>query len=140
MAIEGLTACADAYLTPHIHRYISGFASGFKEGLKNLNVLFMQSDGGLTPVDQFSGCRSILSGPAGGVVGYAYTTRADLSDGAPIIGFDMGGTSTDVSRFSGDFEHTFESTTADITIQTPQLGSIDCPLTTTAPLIPLLMS
>ena len=82
----------------------------------------MQSDGGLTPVHKFSGCRSILSGPAGGVVGYSYTTQSDLNDGTPIIGFDMGGTSTDVSRFSTEFEHTFETTTAGITIQTPQLG------------------
>lgn len=119
---KGQTCCADAYLTPHIQRYISGFASGFKEGLDNSKILFMQSDGGLTPVQKFTGCRSILSGPAGGVVGYSYTTRNDLNDGMPIIGFDMGGTSTDVSRFSDNFEHTFETTTAGITIQTPQLG------------------
>ncbi|CAG2174014.1 unnamed protein product, partial [Oppiella nova] len=118
---RGLTACADAYLTPHIKKYINGFSSGFKNGLNNLNVLFMQSDGGLTPVNKFSGCRSILSGPAGGVVGYSNTTYMDLNDNSPIIGFDMGGTSTDVSRYSTAFEHTFESTTAGITIQTPQL-------------------
>jgi 5-oxoprolinase (ATP-hydrolysing) len=82
----------------------------------------MQSDGGLAPVSDFSGCKSILSGPAGGVVGYSFTTCKDLNDGTPIIGFDMGGTSTDVSRFSNTFEHTFENTTAGVTIQTPQLG------------------
>ncbi|CAG2102314.1 unnamed protein product [Medioppia subpectinata] len=118
---RGLTACADAYLTPHIKKYINGFSSGFTNGLEKLNVLFMQSDGGLTPVNKFSGCRSILSGPAGGVVGYSTTTYQDLNDGLPIIGFDMGGTSTDVSRYSTGFEHTFETTTAGITIQTPQL-------------------
>ncbi|XP_065215199.1 5-oxoprolinase isoform X2 [Planococcus citri] len=77
----------------------------------------MQSDGGLTPKDGFNGSRAILSGPAGGVVGYAKTSFS----GTPVIGFDMGGTSTDVSRFDGDYPHVFESTTAGITIQAPQL-------------------
>lgn len=71
----------------------------------------MQSDGGLTPVAQFNGCRAILSGPAGGVVGYA-TTAYSAEDGRGVIGFDMGGTSTDVSRYAGSYEHLFESTTA----------------------------
>ena len=84
-------------------------------------MLFMQSDGGLTPMDQFSGSRAILSGPAGGVVGYARTLYGPISDGLPVIGFDMGGTSTDVSRYDGRWEHVFESTTAGITIQAPQL-------------------
>ncbi|XP_054168710.1 5-oxoprolinase-like [Oppia nitens] len=118
---RGLTACADAYLTPHIKDYIKGFSSGFRNGLQDLNVLFMQSDGGLASVNKFSGCRSILSGPAGGVVGFAHTTYDDLGNDLPIIGFDMGGTSTDVSRYSNAFEHTFETKTAGITIQTPQL-------------------
>jgi 5-oxoprolinase (ATP-hydrolysing) len=78
----------------------------------------MQSDGGLTPMDSFFGNRAILSGPAGGVVGYAMTS---YSAGGAVIGFDMGGTSTDVSRFAGTYEHVFESTTAGITIQSPQL-------------------
>ena len=55
----------DAYLTPAIKRYLEGFASGFKDDLKGVNVLFMQSDGGLTPMDCFNGSRAILSGPAG---------------------------------------------------------------------------
>lgn len=67
---RGYTACADAYLTPSIQRYIKGFSSGFDENLKHLPVLFMQSDGGLASVDRFSGFKAILSGPAGGVVGY----------------------------------------------------------------------
>ena len=77
----------------------------------------MQSDGGLTAADHFQGSNAILSGPAGGVVGYALTT--DL--GKPVIGFDMGGTSTDVSRYGGDWEHTHESETAGVRIQAPQL-------------------
>lgn len=66
---RGYTTCVDAYLTPHIHRYIHGFASGFKLGLNKLNVLFMQSDGGLAPANSFTGCKAILSGPSSGVVG-----------------------------------------------------------------------
>ncbi|XP_070160047.1 5-oxoprolinase isoform X2 [Polyergus mexicanus] len=92
----------------------------FKDNLKNVNVLFMQSDGGLTPMDSFNGSRAILSGPAGGVVGYAMTTYGKETN-LPVIGFDMGGTSTDVSRYGGSYEHVYESTTAGIAIQAPQL-------------------
>ena len=82
----------------------------------------MQSDGGLVNVNGLSGLRAILSGPAGGLVGYAKTTydSEDANDTA-VIGFDMGGTSTDVSRYAGRYEHVFETTTAGITIQSPQL-------------------
>ncbi|XP_076046275.1 5-oxoprolinase isoform X2 [Oratosquilla oratoria] len=80
----------------------------------------MQSDGGLTQMDSFIGSRAILSGPAGGVVGYAMTTYKQFNK-EPVIGFDMGGTSTDVSRFAGTYEHVFESTTAGVSIQAPQL-------------------
>lgn len=80
----------------------------------------MQSDGGLTSWSTFSGLKAILSGPAGGVVGYAKTSYDNASD-TPILGFDMGGTSTDVSRYSGHLEHIFETTTAEVTIQSPQL-------------------
>ncbi|KAJ5338778.1 hypothetical protein N7452_005506 [Penicillium brevicompactum] len=126
------SACADAYLTPAIKKYISGFQSGFEGGLgsesvkqqtgaKGARCEFMQSDGGLVDVDQFSGLRAILSGPAGGVVGYALTSYDPVSK-IPVIGFDMGGTSTDVSRYgSGRYEHVFETTTAGVTIQSPQL-------------------
>lgn len=126
------SACADAYLTPTIKKYISGFQAGFEGGLGSESVKrqegargarceFMQSDGGLVDVDQFSGLRAILSGPAGGVVGYALTSY-DSESKIPIIGFDMGGTSTDVSRYgSGHYEHVFETTTAGVTIQSPQL-------------------
>lgn len=116
---RGFTACVDAYLTPCIKDYISSFVCGFKDNIKDVSVLFMQSDGGLTPMKMFSGSRSILSGPAGGVVGYAKTSYG--ADQVPVIGFDMGGTSTDVSRYDGHFDHTFETTTAGVTIQAPQL-------------------
>jgi 5-oxoprolinase (ATP-hydrolysing) len=126
------SACADAYLTPAIKKYIAGFQAGFEGGLGTESVKkesgdrgarceFMQSDGGLVDVDQFSGLRAILSGPAGGVVGYALTSY-DAETKTPVIGFDMGGTSTDVSRYgSGRYEHVFETTTAGVTIQSPQL-------------------
>ncbi len=126
------SACADAYLTPAIKEYIAGFQAGFEGGLgtesvkkesgtKGARCEFMQSDGGLVDVDLFSGLRAILSGPAGGVVGYALTSY-DPKTKTPIIGFDMGGTSTDVSRYgSGRYEHVFETTTAGVTIQSPQL-------------------
>ncbi|KAF9354038.1 hypothetical protein BGX26_008191 [Mortierella sp. AD094] len=118
---RGTSATADAYLTPCIRTYVDGFISGFDENLvKNVSLQFMQSDGGLTPVNQFSGLRAILSGPAGGVVGYGMTAF-DSKHGVPVIGFDMGGTSTDVSRFSGKYEHVFETTTAGVTVQAPQL-------------------
>ncbi|XP_011879574.1 PREDICTED: 5-oxoprolinase [Vollenhovia emeryi] len=120
MVPRGLTACADAYLTPHIKNYVQAFSQGFKDNLKGVNVLFMQSDGGLTPMNFFNGSRAILSGPAGGVVGYSMTTYGKETD-LPVIGFDMGGTSTDVSRYGGSYEHVYESTTAGIAIQAPQL-------------------
>ena len=126
------SACADAYLTPAIKKYISGFTAGFEGGLGTASMKtkqgdsgtrceFMQSDGGLVDVDIFSGLRAILSGPAGGVVGYALTSY-DPETSIPVIGFDMGGTSTDVSRYgSGRYDHVFETTTAGVTIQSPQL-------------------
>lgn len=117
---RGHTACADAYLTPAIRRYVQGFCRGFQGQLKDVQVLFMRSDGGLAPMDSFNGSRAVLSGPAGGVVGYSATTyRAE--GGQPVIGFDMGGTSTDVSRYAGEFEHVFEASTAGVTLQAPQL-------------------
>lgn len=116
---RGFTACAEAYLTPHVDRYLSSFKSGFVDELRGVDVLFMQSDGGLTEMGRFRGARAILSGPAGGVVGYAVT--GSRSTDQPLIGFDMGGTSTDVSRFAGTYEHVVEATTAGVTIQAPQL-------------------
>ncbi|KAK4947980.1 hypothetical protein LTR10_013033 [Elasticomyces elasticus] len=123
LVTRGLNATADAYLTPVTARYIEGFRHGFKGALEGENAVrcdFMTSDGGLASWQKFSGAKAILSGPAGGYVGFARTSYDD-SDGCPVIGFDMGGTSTDVSRYAGQFEHIFESTTAGITLKTPQL-------------------
>lgn len=126
------SVCADAYLTPAIKKYIDGFQKGFEGGLGTKSVKqesgnrgarceFMQSDGGLVDVEKFTGLKAILSGPAGGVVGYAITSY-DPETRIPVIGFDMGGTSTDVSRYGeGRYDHTFETTTAGVTIQSPQL-------------------
>ncbi|EED95002.1 5-oxoprolinase [Thalassiosira pseudonana CCMP1335] len=124
---RGHTACAAAYLTPKITQYLAGFTKGFDSGLlTNVRLDFMKSDGGLTPMNDFGGHQAILSGPAGGVVGYAKTSyRPGTEEGAekplPVIGFDMGGTSTDVSRYDGTLEHVFETTTAGVSIQAPQL-------------------
>ncbi|KAM5351721.1 hypothetical protein ACJ41O_004444 [Fusarium nematophilum] len=119
---RGMSATADAYLTPTIKKYIDSVSSNFSGGLGSAGSRceFMQSDGGLIDFRKFSGLKSILSGPAGGVVGYAQTTW-DEEEKKPVIGFDMGGTSTDCSRFSGTYEHVFETTTAGISVQSPQL-------------------
>lgn len=117
---RGLTASVDAYLTPVIKEYLSGFISRFDEGRGNMNVLFMQSDGGLAPENRFSGHKAVLSGPAGGVVGYSQTLFG-LETEKPLIGFDMGGTSTDVSRYAGSFEQVLETQIAGSIIQAPQL-------------------
>lgn len=122
MVSRGNSATADAYLSPLIRRYVENFGSGFKGGLNAVagKLLFMQSDGGLCLWQKFSGLRAILSGPAGGVIGFARSCY-DPDDKMPVIGFDMGGTSTDVSRFSGTYDHVFETETAEVTLQTPQL-------------------
>lgn len=117
---RGHTTSAAAYLTPKITTYLSNFQRGFDEGLSNVPLQFMKSDGGLAPVNDFGGHQAILSGPAGGVVGYAKTTY-NAATKTPVIGFDMGGTSTDVSRFDGHLEHVFETVTAGVAIQAPQL-------------------
>lgn len=81
------SSTADAYLTPELKRYLAGFKRSFVN-LDRGVVAFMQSDGGLVDVDGFSGLKAVLSGPAGGVVGYAKTCF-DEEDGTPVIGFDM---------------------------------------------------
>ncbi|KAJ3717870.1 5-oxoprolinase [Lentinula raphanica] len=125
MVPRGVSSTADAYLTPILRDYLDGFFSGFDEKLKDgrlksPRVEFMGSDGGLVDYQWFSGLKSILSGPAGGVVGYALTSW-DEKRKRPIIGLDVGGTSTDVSRFDGRYEVVYETTTAGVTIQSPQL-------------------
>lgn len=121
---RGYSATADAYLTPLTKAYVDDFRKGFVGDLDDahggVRCEFMQSDGGLVDWRGFSGLKAILSGPAGGVIGMSRTCF-DAERKIPIIGFDMGGTSTDVSRYAGSLEHTFESVTAGITIQSPQL-------------------
>lgn len=118
MVDRGQTCCVDAYLTPGIQDYLEGFRSRFKGGEPEL--FFMQSDGGLVRADSFKGSQAILSGPAAGVVGYAMTTfHGDFSK--PVIGFDMGGTSTDVSRFDGEYEWVHETETGGVHLMIPQL-------------------
>eukprot|EP00330_Aristerostoma_sp_ATCC50986_P007417 CAMPEP_0114580456 /NCGR_PEP_ID=MMETSP0125-20121206/4737_1 /TAXON_ID=485358 ORGANISM="Aristerostoma sp., Strain ATCC 50986" /NCGR_SAMPLE_ID=MMETSP0125 /ASSEMBLY_ACC=CAM_ASM_000245 /LENGTH=194 /DNA_ID=CAMNT_0001772027 /DNA_START=666 /DNA_END=1250 /DNA_ORIENTATION=- len=121
---RGQTTCVDAYLNPKIDDYIRSFASGFDKGIEDkVNLFFMQSDGGLADAKSFTGVRAILSGPAGGIVGYSYATYFHKlnKNKKPVIGFDMGGTSTDVSKFDGDFEHIFETKIAGFQITAPQL-------------------
>lgn len=115
------SSVADAYLTPVIKKYLESIQAGLVN-TENTNIQFMQSDGGLVEGHRFSGLKSILSGPAGGVVGYSRTCYNESNE-IPLIGFDMGGTSTDVSRFGeGKLEHVFETTTAGIVVQSPQLN------------------
>ncbi len=108
------TTCLDAYLNPHLQNYLQLFREVLSG--QDANLFVMQSDGGLIDADSFTGSRAILSGPAGGVVGYAQTTQR-----TPLIGFDMGGTSTDVSRFDGNYEWQFESENQGISNLAPQL-------------------
>lgn len=112
------SACADAYLSPTVRKYVDGFISGFSVLPKRVD--FMQSDGGLSAASKFTGLKAILSGPAGGVVAIARTCY-DPAEGTPVIGFDMGGTSTDVSRFDKMFEHVFDTTISGTTITSPML-------------------
>ncbi|KAF4677550.1 hypothetical protein FOL47_000938 [Perkinsus chesapeaki] len=123
---RGHTVVADAYLTPTIRTYLRNFCNGFERALvetDNTRLLFMQSDGGLARMQDFTGHKAILSGPAGGVVGFAKTTARALGNDTPVVGFDMGGTSTDVSRYDPKvgFEHIYETVTAGVTVQAPQL-------------------
>ncbi|KAF4458268.1 hydantoinase B oxoprolinase [Fusarium albosuccineum] len=122
MVPRGNSATADAYLSPLIQRYVKNFSTGFRGGVDAIagKLLFMQSDGGLCLWQKFSGLRAILSGPAGGVIGYAKSCY-DTGDETPLLSFDMGGTSTDVSRFAGTYDHVFETETAEVTLQVPQL-------------------
>ncbi|MEE2745823.1 MAG: hydantoinase B/oxoprolinase family protein, partial [Pseudomonadota bacterium] len=113
---RGDTTVIDAYLSPVIKRY----ANYLKFQLPGVPLMFMQSSGGLTGANLFRGKNSILSGPAGGVV--AAVETASRSDFNNIIGFDMGGTSTDVFHFAGSFEKKFETQIAGIRIQTPMMN------------------
>jgi 5-oxoprolinase (ATP-hydrolysing) len=113
---RGDTTVVDAYLSPILRRYIDGLAGE----LGGTRLMFMQSSGGLARADFFQGKDSILSGPAGGVVGAVRTSeRAGLPR---IIGFDMGGTSTDVSHYDGEFERVFETEVAGVRMRAPMMA------------------
>ncbi|KAJ5208898.1 hypothetical protein N7449_003277 [Penicillium cf. viridicatum] len=119
---RGNSTVVDAYLTPNIEQYLQQFSKNFPNIDKlGTRLEFMQSDGGLVPSSSLSGLHSILSGPAGGVIGFSQTCFG-TEEQTPVIGFDMGGTSTDVSRYDGELDHIFETTTAGIAIQAPQLN------------------
>jgi len=113
---RGDTTVVDAYLSPILHRYVTQVA----RELQGVRLLFMQSNGGLTDAASFRGKDSILSGPAGGIVGMARTAQKAGYDKA--IGFDMGGTSTDVSHFAGEFEREYETQVAGVRMRAPMLS------------------
>jgi 5-oxoprolinase (ATP-hydrolysing) len=113
---RGDTAVVDAYLSPVLRHYVDTVVAGL-EGAGRL--LFMQSNGGLTDAARFRGKDAILSGPAGGIVGMAKT--AALAGYDHVIGFDMGGTSTDVSHYAGAYERTSERAVAGVRVRAPML-------------------
>ncbi len=110
---RGDTTVVDAYLSPILRRYVDRVAGGLPAGTK---LQFMQSNGGLTDASAFRGKDAILSGPAGGVVGMVASSNEDR-----LIGFDMGGTSTDVSHYAGRYELADESNVAGVRIRAPMM-------------------
>ncbi len=112
---RGDTAVVDAYLSPVLRRYVDRVAGE----LGDTRLMFMQSSGGLAEARSFQGKDAILSGPAGGVVGMVRTGEAAGHD--QLIGFDMGGTSTDVSHYAGEYERTFENEAAGFRLRAPMM-------------------
>ncbi|WP_408906273.1 hydantoinase B/oxoprolinase family protein [Roseomonas sp. HF4] len=113
---RGDTTVVDAYLSPVLRRYVDQVASE----LPGVRLYFMQSNGGLTEAGHFQGKDAILSGPAGGIVGAART--AGMGGFDRIIGFDMGGTSTDVALYAGEFERAFETEVAGVRMRAPMMA------------------
>ncbi|HTH09342.1 MAG TPA: hydantoinase B/oxoprolinase family protein, partial [Acidovorax sp.] len=113
---RGDTTVVDAYLSPILRRYVDQVASE----MPGVKLFFMQSSGGLTDAQVFQGKDAILSGPAGGIVGMART--AGLGGHDKVIGFDMGGTSTDVSHYAGEFEREFETQVAGVRMRAPMMS------------------
>jgi 5-oxoprolinase (ATP-hydrolysing) len=113
---RGDTTVVDAYLSPLLRRYVDRIAAA----LSRVRLLFMQSSGGLTSAHLFKGKDAILSGPAGGVVGAVETAR--IAGFNKIIGFDMGGTSTDVCHFDGIYERNFDSVVAGVRVRAPMMA------------------
>jgi 5-oxoprolinase (ATP-hydrolysing) len=117
---RGDTAIVDAYLSPLLRRYVDRVAKALAASRDAVpRLLFMQSSGGLTSAKLFRGKDAILSGPAGGVVGAVETAR--IAGFAKIIGFDMGGTSTDVCHYDGAYERSFESVVAGARVRAPMM-------------------
>ncbi len=128
LVARGDTTVVDAYLSPVLRRYVdtvadhldprNGDTDGSPRG-DRANLLFMQSNGGLTEARRFRGKDSLLSGPAGGVVGMVAT--AEAAGFERLIGFDMGGTSTDVSHYAGELERTYETEVAGVRVRAPMI-------------------
>ncbi|HEB96052.1 MAG TPA: 5-oxoprolinase [Sedimenticola thiotaurini] len=117
---RGDTTVVDAYLSPILRRYVARVSEQLRGMEENGGrLMFMQSNGGLTDAHRFQGKDAILSGPAGGVVGMVRTALAAGFE--RLIGFDMGGTSTDVSHFAGDYERAFETEVAGVRIRAPMM-------------------
>jgi 5-oxoprolinase (ATP-hydrolysing) len=113
---RGDTTVVDAYLSPILRRYVDRVAAQ----MPGVRLFFMQSSGGLTEAHHFQGKDAILSGPAGGIVGMVRTAQA--AGHGKVIGFDMGGTSTDVSHFAGEFERAFETQVAGVRMRAPMMS------------------
>ena len=113
---RGDTTVVDAYLSPILKRYVNQVA----QEMPGVKLMFMQSSGGLTDAHVFAGKDAILSGPAGGIVGMART--AEVAGHSRVIGFDMGGTSTDVSHYAGQFEREFETQVAGVRMRAPMMS------------------
>ncbi|MDX0692849.1 5-oxoprolinase [Sinorhizobium medicae] len=116
---RGDTTVIDAYLSPVLGRYVAQVSQELDVGRSGARVMFMMSSGGLTAAEMFQGKDAILSGPAGGVVGLARTGEAAGFD--RVIGFDMGGTSTDVAHFDGEYERAFETEVAGVRVRAPMM-------------------
>jgi 5-oxoprolinase (ATP-hydrolysing) len=116
---RGDTTVVDAYLSPILRRYVAQVDKDLDAKKSAARLMFMMSSGGLTAAELFQGKDATLSGPAGGVVGMAETGRQ--AGFARLIGFDMGGTSTDVSHFDGEYERAFETEVAGVRMRAPMM-------------------
>ena len=116
LVARGDTTVADAYLSPILRRYVDQVAGEIGQDVR---LLFMQSSGGLVDAHRFRGRDAVLSGPAGGIVGMARTAAQAGID--HVLGFDMGGTSTDVSHYAGEYERTFDTEVAGVRIRAPMM-------------------
>jgi 5-oxoprolinase (ATP-hydrolysing) len=116
---RGDTTVVDAYLSPILRRYVAQVDSALDAKSSGARLMFMMSSGGLTAAELFQGKDAILSGPAGGVVGMAQTGHE--AGFSRLIGFDMGGTSTDVSHYDGEYERAFETEVAGVRMRAPMM-------------------